>query len=218
MRYSLNISQKPSRICKFILFSFLLVIFLSFQAIGETQNFPKQRLLKDHFVIYHENPQVANDLGWKAEYYYKRILRHLGIADFHPWEGENKCVILIFKTKDEYIKEMKAQNWSGGQAVKDMSLLATFEGTEGLEARILPHEMTHLILWEYFGKTDIPLWFNEGMAQYEQEEQADYNYKKYVLQMVREGKHIRLADLFNKVYIPNTPRESKILKSVGLST
>ncbi|MFH1778531.1 MAG: peptidase MA family metallohydrolase [Candidatus Omnitrophota bacterium] len=207
MRYSLNISQRAVRIRRFILFGSFLILFSSLQVDGESQNFPKQRLLKDHFVIYHDNRQIANDLGWRAEYYYKRILRHLGVVDFHPWEGESKCVILLFKTQDEYIKEMKAQSWSGGQAVKNMNLLATFEGTEGLETRILPHEMTHLILWEYFGKADIPLWFNEGMAQYEQEEQADYNYKKYILQMVREGKYIKLADLFNKVYIPSAPIE-----------
>lgn len=189
---------------RLILFCFCLIFFLSFQVRGESQNFPPQRLLRDHFVIYHDNRQLANNFGWKAEYCYKKILRHLGIADFHPWEGENKCVILIFKSQDEYIKEMKAEEWSGGVALKNMNLFATFEGAEGLEARILPHEMTHLILWEYFKDAEIPIWFNEGMAQYEEEGQADYNFKKYILEKIKEGKYIKLSDLFKEVYIPDS--------------
>lgn len=189
---------------RLILFGFCFFLFLSFQVSGKSQNFPPQRLLRDHFVIYHDNRQVANNLGWKAEYYYKRILRHLGISGFHPWEGENKCVILIFKTRQEYIKEMKAEDWSAGQALKNMNLFATFEGAPGLEARILPHEMTHLILWEYFGNMDIPIWFNEGMAQYEEEEQADYNFKKHILGIIIESKYIKLSDLFKEVYIPDS--------------
>ncbi len=205
MRYSINISQKLNSPYKFILFALIFITLLLFQAGGESQNFPKQRLLKDHFVIYHENRNVANKLGWKAEYYYKRILRHLGVQGFHPWEGENKCVILIFKTHDEYVKEMNAPEWSAGIALRDKSLFAMFEGAKDIEVGTLPHELTHLILNEYFGNPDlIPRWFTEGMAQYEEEERADYNYKKFILENVKEDKRIKLADLFDGKYILDT--------------
>lgn len=202
MRYLINICQRPSKVWGLILFCFSIVTAFSFRSQAESQNYPRQKLVRDHFVIYHDNRDVANNFGWKAEYYYKKILRHLGVANFNPWAGQNKCVILIFKNQGEYMKEMNAPDWSGGIALMDKNLFATFEGAQRVETKILPHEMTHLILAEYFGKTQIPLWLNEGMAQYEQEEGADYNYRKFVLEAVKAGKYIKLTDLLKRDYVP----------------
>jgi len=187
----------------------------------EIKNVPKEELKRDHFIIYHENRNFANDISWKAEYNYKKILRHLGVATFHPWEkNDNKCIILIFRNQKEFLdavlvplnlkneeEAMVARaslDWMGGMARKDENVLMIFEGAEGVEDQILPHELTHLILREYFGKADIPLWLHEGMAQYEEEGR---DYKKLVMNIVRDEIFFALVDLFKMKSVPPSRAE-----------
>ncbi len=198
-------------------FGLALTIYLFVQVPVEAQNFPKECLSKDHFIVYHENRSLANKAAWRAEYHYKKILRHMGVADFHPWEKGEKCVILIFGSQDEYVKETGAPEWSGGLAFKDKDIIATFEGSIGLEDRILPHELTHLVLKEYFGKSDIPLWLTEGMAQYEEESTLGYGYKKNTMKAARGNKSLRLKDIFEAKYLPEDGEECALFYAQSAS-
>ncbi len=211
----------PNRVLLLAAFSLLFSPCLFSDVLKEIKNLPKEELKRDHFIIYHENRNFANDISWNAEYNYKKILRHLGIADFHPWEkGENKCVILIFKNQKEFLDAVlsplnlkneeeamvarESLDWMGGLARKDENVLMIFEGAKGVENQILPHELSHLILREYFGEANIPLWLNEGMAQYEEEGRG---YKKLVMNIVRDNIFLALTDLFKMKSLPPSRAE-----------
>ena len=82
--------------------------------VAEAADFEK--LERGHFVIYHSNRTLANKVSWKAEYHYKRILNHLGVKGFRPWESESKCPVYIYKTHSDFIKGTGAPEWSAGRA------------------------------------------------------------------------------------------------------
>jgi len=169
-----------------------------------------QILKRMHFVIYHNNQSFANKISWKAEYSYKKIIRHFNINGFHPWEKDKKCTIYIFKNREDFIKGAKAPSWSTGLARYNPPRLYIYKGSRDLIENTLPHEVTHLIFAEFMDRNKIPLWLNEGMAQYE-EEKWDKGYTKgYLKSHVRKGIYIKLDKLFNMKTYPAGEEELRL--------
>jgi len=197
------------KIALVVMISLILDLSSSLYAQKETvDNCSLPEILKRmHFVVYHNDYQAANNISWKAEYYYKRILRHFNVEDFHPWEKDKKCTIYIFESKDSFIKEADAPEWSDGLARYNPPRLYVYKGSRNLIKNILPHEITHLIFSEFMDRNEIPLWLNEGMAQYE-EEKWDKGYsKRYLKNHIRRGIYIKLDELFNMKDYPKDEEE-----------
>ncbi len=162
-----------------------------------------ERLSRGHFIIYHQNKDLANSLSWKAEYYYKKIVGHFGVAEFRPWEGKEKGEIYLYKTKADYMKATGAPEWSGGIAQINMSRFATYEDSPNLAINTFPHELTHILFHLFADKKRMPLWLEEGMAQFEEEDdQAIYRRKRLIKWSIKENNYIRLGDLFNMQVVP----------------
>lgn len=149
---------------------------------------------RGHFVIYHDNRILANELSWKAEYYYKQILMHLNVENFDPF-GKTPCLIYLYKTWEGYMENADAPFWSQGIAKFDSPSFATYEDASHIEDTVFPHELTHLILFVFFEGQAIPLWLNEGLAEYEE---ADFGKteKPFLKRMVKNGYYIKLEELF----------------------
>ncbi len=160
-------------------------------------------LQRGHFIIHHQNKDLANDLIWKAEYYYKKILGHFGAAEFRPWEGGDKCVIYLYKTKGDYMKATGAPEWSGGIAEYSSLRFAAYENSQYLAINTFPHELTHMIFHLFMSKKAMPLWLEEGMAQFEEEGQtSEYRSKRFVKWNVKNKTYIPLAELFAMGAVP----------------
>jgi hypothetical protein len=180
-----------------------ILVFCQFFGLFSSYADDFERLERGHFVIYHQNKDMANKLSWKAEYYYKKILGHFGVQEFRPWEGKDKGEIYLYKTKADYIKATGAPEWSGGIAQSNMSRFATYEDSPNLMTAIFPHELTHIMFHLFVGKKEMPLWLDEGMAQFEQEDDAAiYNRKRAIKWAIKNGSCIRLQDLLNMQAIP----------------
>lgn len=171
---------------------------------GLSQNSAKaERLERGHFIIYHQNKDLANKLSWKAEYYYKKIVGHFGAPEFRPWEGKEKGEIYLYNTKADYMKATGAPDWSGGIAQFNPPRFAAYESSPNLAAAVFPHELTHMLFRLFAGKKPMPLWLEEGMAQFEEEDETTiYRRKKFIRRNIKEGGYIRLADLFNMRVVP----------------
>lgn len=153
-----------------------------------------ERLDKMHFIIFHKNYLYASSLVFKAESAYKKILHDLGLVKLPFWD-RFKCVMLLFPEKESYISFTSGPPWSGGLAQYSRFLFATYEGSPGLEEKILPHELTHLALQMFMGSdTRIPLWLNEGMAKYEEDGSRDY--LSYIKQSLMKKKYFPFSELF----------------------
>jgi len=158
---------------------------------------------RGHFIIYHNNRSMANKLSWRAEYHYKRIVNHFGVKDFKPWEGGAKCPIYLYKTKSDYLNGTGAPDWSQGLAEFGTPRFSSFEDAENLFNNTLPHEMTHLLLYLFAEGRPVPLWLNEGMAQFEEEDKDTvYRRKRFMKSHVRQGTHIPLSLLMEMENIP----------------
>ena len=161
------------------------------------------KLERGHFIVYHNNRDLANKLSWKAEYHYKRIVHHLGLKEFRPWEDENKCPIYLYKTKSGYLKATGAPEWSMGSAQYQPFRFSSYEEAPDLFVDTLPHEMTHMLLYLFMDKKSIPIWLDEGMAQFEEEEQSsNYHRKRLMKWHIKEGTYIGLNELINMQRIP----------------
>jgi hypothetical protein len=183
--------------------SLMLILFLACCNNLEAQSGLK-KLARGHFIVFHNNRSLANKFSWKAEYHYKRIVNHFGVRDFRPWEKNGKCPIYLYKTKNDYLKVTGAPEWSVGLAQYRPFRFSSYEDAPNLFPNTLPHEMTHMLLYLFMDKKPMPLWLNEGMAQFEEEKQSTaYRRKRFIKQCVREGSYIRLSELINIKHIPD---------------
>jgi hypothetical protein len=158
---------------------------------------------RGHFIIYASDRDLASRLSWKAEYHYKRIIRHLGVRKFRPWEDEDKCPIYIYETKEDYLKATGAPVWSEGLAQYQPFRFSSYAGAPNLFVSTLPHEMTHMLLYLFMNKKPIPVWLNEGMAQFEEEGRSTISQRKRLIkQHVRDEDYIALKELLNMQRVP----------------
>jgi len=119
----------------------------------------------DHFIFHTETGFAVPQLTAWAEWSYAAIKSDFGITqDLF----ERKCHVYVFLNEQAwhgFVGSSKMEPWTGGWCTgRELFFWARpnfkFQGTT------LPHEMTHLVLYRFVGG-DIPLWLNEGLAEFE---------------------------------------------------
>ena len=119
----------------------------------------------DHFIFHTESGFAIEQLAGAAEWSYAEIKKDLEITqDLF----ERKCHIYVFLNERawrDFVSTGKLEPWTGGWCTGRELFFCSrphfkFQGTT------LPHEMTHLVLYRFVGG-DIPLWLNEGLAEFE---------------------------------------------------
>jgi hypothetical protein len=119
----------------------------------------------EHFIFHTETgfsiPQLAN----AAEGFYRSIKIDLGITQDSFQRKSHVYVFLGDDVWKSFASNVHLDAWTGGFCNGRELFLHTrpnfrFQGTT------LPHELTHLALYRFVGG-DIPLWLNEGFAEFE---------------------------------------------------
>lgn len=149
----------------------------------------------EHFIFHTEAGFVVPQLASAAEGFYRSLKIDLEIAED---KFERKSHIYVFLSTNawkEFAATVHLDAWTGGFCNGRELFLQTrphfkFQGTT------LPHELAHLVLFRFVGG-DIPLWLNEGFAEFE----ASRLFRTYV-----KKKHYNPRGLFAAVpqdrYIP----------------
>ena len=108
----------------------------------------------------------------KAELYYQRIALDLGYPRYSEfWTWDKRVKIYIYPDHTSYVKETGHPEWSHGMADYNKKEILSYSLSKDFLDSILPHEMAHLIFRDFVGfKGDIPLWLDEGVAQWEETE------------------------------------------------
>jgi len=127
----------------------------------------------DHFVVRARNAELAKLIAAEAEVALDRICRVILAGQDYPHSVE----INVWADREDYRKHASdAPEWAGGSfrysvaggiATRRIDLtqrLADGRFAVVMLDRVLPHEMCHLVLQEYFGDTACPLFLNEGLA------------------------------------------------------
>ena len=125
-----------------------------------------------HFIVYFTGEEsFARDVLNSAEKYYSRIAGELGYARYQDfWTWEKRCKIYVYPDHDSFLKSTGGAEWSHGMAEYSTKTIYSYAWHEGFPESLLPHEIAHLIFRDFIGfKGEVPLWLDEGVAQWEEE-------------------------------------------------
>ncbi|KAF0243184.1 MAG: hypothetical protein FD180_3519 [Planctomycetota bacterium] len=132
-----------------------------------------------HFNVKTHNQRLTEVLGIQAEKYLAALSQKFLNGAAYP----HTVPLTVYADQTEYVAAGNP-DWSQGgtsfsyesldgylrnQMNRKIDLLHTIDGKlnpDLARPKLLPHELTHLVLVEHFGDRPIPLWLNEGIAQY----------------------------------------------------
>jgi hypothetical protein len=126
----------------------------------------------EHFVVYFaQDDEFAQTVLDAAEKDYRNIAYDLGYARYSEfWTWDKRVKIYIFPDRNSFLKSTSQPNWSEGMADYTNKEIVSYVWGKGFVESLLPHEMAHLIFRDFVGfKGDVPLWLDEGVAQWEEE-------------------------------------------------
>lgn len=131
-----------------------------------------------HFVVRTHNARLTEVLAVQAEKYLGALSQRFLNGAAYP----HVVPLTVHRDQEEYVAAGNPDWSQGGTAVgyesldsflrsrvtRKIDLLHTIKGDlnpDLARPKLLPHELTHLILGERFGERAVPLWLNEGIAQ-----------------------------------------------------
>lgn len=119
----------------------------------------------DHFVFHFQRLTEAQKLAREAEFYYWKIKDDLAVKEDL---ATGKSHIIMFAKPQQwkiFTADVKVPPWSVGFAAGREMFMLIEAGSQNASDR-LAHEMTHLVFFRFVPK-HVPLWLNEGFAEYE---------------------------------------------------
>ena len=164
----------------------------------------------NRFIVHTRNPQLAQLTAQYAEAY----LSQLTTAFMRGIAWPRVSTINIYADHKEYVAQSGMPAWSNGgyqysrlsvdRIIRRIVLIqigmdGKFDGN--LLTQVLPHELTHLVLHEYFGERQIPLALNEGLAMYMERGRAG-KYESGLAEAVKAGKYIPFRTLYASMAYP----------------
>jgi len=183
--------------------------------LGITNLFAKEnKLLEErskHFIVRYDkavDKSFIKDIIDAAEDYYDEIAGNMGLRRFNYWLWDERAQIYIYANRDQYIKETKQPEWSGGCADYYNKKLWTYPHARGFFDSILPHELGHIMFREMVGfKRRVPLWLDEGVASY-QEKSKRYAALEIVRNALAEDKLLSINEL-EEIRNPNDLKDNE---------
>ena len=123
-----------------------------------------------NFRVFHADPKLAEQVVQVAEAVRRdQTKRWSGSLPAAPWQP--RCEIYLYPTAQQYAQMtgqpedspgFSTMGMNEGQIISRRVNLRTDH--DGLLAAVLPHEVTHVILADFFTDQQIPRWADEGMA------------------------------------------------------
>lgn len=117
-----------------------------------------------HFIYHYRQSHVATPISVEAEFHYRVIMKELGREEA---AGGEKAHIYIFEKPANWeIFQLAGhlEPWTGG-IQSGNSLFILRDPAYRFSDNSLGHEIVHLLVRRFYG-TQVPLWLNEGFAQY----------------------------------------------------
>lgn len=161
----------------------------------------------EHFMMLYRDPSLAKMVTDKAEYYFEKITYDLGYEEEIKWD--KKCQVYIVEDVAKWKDFLKDIGFNPGlvggfvpnYGEREMFLCAL---SDTYLAVTFPHELTHLIFKGIAGNSTIPLWLNEGLANYEASVTSISN--KLLIEEIKQSRHILLGDLLRMTRYPEGKR------------
>ena len=178
-------------------------------------------IVSEHFrarFLTSSDRELARRALDQAEYFYQRVARDIGYSRYDGyWTWEKRAGIILFPDQISFARFTGQPTWSVGYASRESiffhhKTIVSFSGQPNFFDEVLPHELTHLMLWDYFDQhiSSVPVWFEEGVAQLEEANKRDMA-KDALRSVVKAGNHIQFR-LLNSL----RPSELKQDAQVGI--
>ncbi len=161
-----------------------------------------------HFYVYSKDvpEEFIQSVEEAAERYYVEITQNLGFTRYENWSYDKRAKIYIYKDQEDYIDSAQQAGWSHGAADAENKVIRTFPSAHGFFDSTLPHELGHIIFGEFIDFRPVPVWFNEGVAMY-QEKAKRWGAHKHVKKTMTENKFIPLSELSRMFLGRNSNKE-----------
>jgi tetratricopeptide (TPR) repeat protein len=175
----------------------------------------------EHFTVYSTNERLSKVVGDRAEIYLEYMLEKLfggrawavrfpivvyrDVQDYgqHGGPAGSGGVTMGHVTgKTEAILFFQlAPQWEQGQSGRGGSRSSSNQIYKyGIES-VLPHELTHAVINEFFGGQETPRWLHEAVAGRFEQTRDHYGEAARLARSVVAGEYFRMRDLFEqKVY------------------
>ncbi len=131
-----------------------------------------EEIKAEHFLVFYNkaNADFAKEVCRRAEDYYKSIAEDMGYVRYSNfWTWDNRVKIYIYDNHKGYLSATGRQAWSHGVADYGNKQIISYVYGQGFLETLLPHEIAHLVFRDFIGfKSDIPLWLDEGVAQWQE--------------------------------------------------
>jgi hypothetical protein len=165
----------------------------------------------EHFIVYFMGEEkLAKEILDKAEVYYRNIATELGYPRYSEfWMWDKRVKIYLYPDHREFLKATGQPQWSQGMADYRNKTIISYAWSQGFIESLLPHEMAHLIFRDFVGfKGEIPLWLDEGVAQWE-EEIKRRQVKAITRQLLEKDSLLSLEDMM-KLDIRNVTQTDRV--------
>ncbi len=173
-----------------------------------------------HFTVYTANERLSKVVGDRAEMY----LDYMNKSLFGGRSWAVRFPILVYTTVDDYNKHAGVAG-TGGVTYRHVSgktiavvlfqLKPNFSSSAnkgggskssevwkyGIES-VLPHELTHAVINEFFSSRKVPQWLHEAVAGRFERTRDHYAEAARLSRRVAAGEFYRLRDLFNQEGYP----------------
>lgn len=142
-----------------------------------------------HFIVYYTlsgDVGLARDVLRKSEEYYRSIGDRVGYTRYSQfWTWDERVKILLFPDHQSFLEETGLPSWSNGFSDRDTQVfrsraIVTFRQEKDFLDGLLPHEISHLVMHDYIPSQNLPIWLDEGIAQF-----TERNKKEWAEKMVR---------------------------------
>ena len=164
----------------------------------------------EHFVVEAFNAALARRTGERAEAHLETIRANVLGTSLYPHQVQ----IRIHRTAAEYRRHVGAPHWSGGgfrfEPHPDGSMtreihLVQLDADGQFNKRLfdveLPHELSHVVVAEFFGQRGCPVWLDEALAMMA-EVQRDPERAEIMSVNVPFGNYVPFRELLDRVDWP----------------
>jgi len=122
------------------------------------------------------------------------------MEDFFKYKPESGIDIIVTKSAEEYhrIAEVNIPEWSQAIAfTRQGKIILNLSSAETVRSspQILVHELSHIFLAVLYRDASIPVWMNEGLAQYFAREEIGFDEMRTLANALSSAKLMDLAAL-----------------------
>jgi hypothetical protein len=161
--------------------AFALITLISTPAVAPAQG----RFVTENFVISAPTDKLAKTFGEYAEFYRKqKAIDWLG-AELKPWQ--EKCPIKVAVEPNRTggattfsFSEQSGESWVASRKME------IFGNVDSLLNSVLPHEVTHTVFADHFGRA-VPRWADEGGSVFSENDEERYQHDVKCRQMLNQG-------------------------------